>query len=108
MKTNHIQLIGYVGSDLSPSRTSNGNKRINIRVATHYPVKNNQGETNWQTAWHDVIAWDHTADYAGRSFVKGSKILVEGSIQYRSYPDKSGHIRYITQIKADSLMNLDR
>lgn len=108
MKTNRVQLIGYVGSDLSAATTSKGNKRVNMRVATHHPVKGDQGDTTWLTVWHDVVAWDSTAEYGGRSFVKGSRIMVEGSIEYRSYPDRTGHIRYITQIKAHSLMNLDR
>lgn len=108
MKTNRVQLIGYVGSDLSAVTTPAGNKWVNIRVATHHPVKGDQDDTTWLTVWHDVVAWDSTAEYADRSFVKGSKIMVDGSIQYRTYPDKQGHIRYITQIKAHSLMNLDR
>lgn len=108
MKTNHVQLIGYVGTDLSATTTHKGNKRVAIRMATHHPAKGEKGEKIWLTIWHDVVAWDSTAEFAERSFVKGSKIMVDGSIEYRTYPDKQGHTRYITQIKAQSLMNLDR
>lgn len=108
MKTNRVQLIGYVGSDLSATTTAKGTVRVQIRLATHSPVKDAAGKTHWSTLWHDVVAWDGTAEYARRSFVKGSKIMVDGSIQYRTYQDKAGHLRYITQIRAQNLMNLDR
>ena len=108
MKTNQVLLIGYVGADPEVKSTEKGNRRASIRMATHAPMKNEKGEKIWNTVWHDIVAWDDTADYAGRSFVKGSKIMVEGFIQYRVFPDRTGHTRYYTQIKAISLMNLDR
>ena len=108
MKNNHVQLIGYVGKDLVILSLPDGRKRIGLRVATHYFTNNPTGTKVYHTDWHDVVAWDGTAEYAERSFVKGSKIMVDGSIEYRTYPDKAGHIRYFTQIKAHSLMNLDR
>lgn len=108
MKANHVTLIGYVGRDLASTTAVNGAKRVAIRMATHYAVKDAGGQKMYHTVWHDVVAWDHTAEYAERSFVKGSKIMVDGSITYRTYEDKTGHIRYLTQITAHSLMNLDR
>ena len=108
MKANRVQLIGYVGKDLATTVTRKGSKRVCIRMATHYKQKNATGEPLYHTVWHDVVAWDQKAEHAERNFIKGSKILVEGVIDYRTYPDKSGHTRYITEIRADSLMNLDR
>ena len=108
MNANRVLLIGYVGKDLASTKLETGNTRVAIRVATHHSHKNQNGEKIDHTVWHDIVAWDSTAEYAERSFVKGSKIMVDGSIEYRTFPDKSGHIRYITQIKAHSLMNLDR
>lgn len=108
MKGNRVLLIGYVGQDLAAQNLENGVKRVGIRMATHYDQKNEQGEKVHHTVWHNIVAWDRTADYAERSFVKGSKILVEGCIEYRTFPDTSGHLRYWTQIKAQSLVNLDR
>lgn len=77
-------------------------------MATHYSTKDDKGEKVDHTVWHDVIVWGEKADYAERTFVKGSKILVDGSIAYRTYPDESGHIRYVTEIMAHTLTNLDR
>lgn len=108
MQNNKVTLIGYVGNDLISSKLENGSKRVAIRMATHQSNKNVLGEKVYYTVWHDVVAWNNTAEYAERNFVKGSKLMVDGSIVYRTFPDKSGHIRYYTQIKAHSLMNLDR
>lgn len=108
MKGNRVLLIGYVGQELVTLKLRNGCTRVAIRMATHYSHKNQEGERIDHTVWHDVVAWNGTAQYAERSFVKGSKIMVDGSIEYKTYPDSTGHTRYITQIKAHSLMNLDR
>ena len=108
MKQNSVQLIGYVGKDPAIKVLGSGTKRASIKVATHYPVKDEGPEKKYVTTWHYVIAWGPHAEYAERSFVKGSHILVDGSIVYRSYPDTTGHTRYITEIKADTLINLDR
>ncbi len=108
MKTNHVTLIGYVGNHLVASKLENGTKRVGIRMATHYAEKKANGEKIYHTVWHDIVAWDSRADFAESNLVKGSKIIVDGSIEYSTFPDKSGHTRYYTQIKAHSLMNLDR
>jgi single-strand DNA-binding protein len=108
MRNNNIQLIVYIGKHLTMQIIPNGNKKVLIRGATHSTHKNGQGEKVYNTQWHDVIAWGGVAEFADKNFVKGSKVIVDGSIEYKTYPDKTGHIRYITQIKAHSLMNLDR
>ena len=108
MKNNRVTFISYVGKDMVTQLLPKGNKRIGLRVATHYSTKNDRGEKVFHTVWHDVTAWDGIAEFAEKTFVKGSRIMVDGSIEYRTYPDRTGHIRYFTQIKAHSLMNLDR
>lgn len=109
MKSNYVLLIGYVGLDIVMKTAGNGSKRVSLRVATHNGSRcNEKGEFVDETTWHDVVAWDKTAEYAERSFVRGSKLLVEGQIIYRMYADIHGHLRYVTQIKAYSLQNLDR
>src|ERR1041385_6086658 len=107
MQKNLVRLIGYIGQHLSATTIPTGKRRVHLRVATHqYKLRN--GNKEYHTVWHDVIAWGNIAEYAERSFVKGSKVMVEGSIEYLTYPDHTGHIRYVTQIFAQSLLNLDR
>jgi single-strand DNA-binding protein len=108
MNTNKVTLIGYVGKHLLSSTKQDGTIRVSLRVATNGYRITRSGEKLVYTHWHDVVAWNKTAEYAARNFVKGSKIMVEGSISYQTYPDHTGHIRYITIITAKSLMNLDR
>lgn len=108
MRTNNVQLIGFVGQHLAERTIPSGNKKVMLRVATHQAWKDKEGKLNVVSSWHNVVAWDGLAQYAERSFVKGSRILVEGMIVYRTYPDLLGHTRYVTEIRATALQNLDR
>ena len=108
MKNNRVLLIGYVGEQPATLKMENGTKRVGIRMATHYRHKDDKGGEINHTVWHNVVAWDKTAEYAERSFVKGSKIMVDGCIDYRKFTGRNGIIIYRTHIRAQSLMNLDR
>lgn len=109
MKTqNRVQLIGYVGKDPIIKTTNMGSKLAKISLATDSFFKNEQGKEVKVTTWHDVLAWAKNAEEAENNFVKGSHIMVEGQIVYRTYSDHTGHTRYVTEIKALTLMNLDR
>jgi single-strand DNA-binding protein len=109
MKThNRAQLIGYVGKDPVITTTMKGSKLAKINLATDFFFKNEQGKEVKITTWHDVVAWAKNAEEAENNFVKGSHIMVEGQIVYRTYKDHVGHTRYVTEIKAQTLMNLDR
>ena len=105
---NMVLLIGYVGQDVRVQKNTDGTKKVVLRIATHEPDANKAGTQQWLTTWHDVVAWDEIASLAERSFVKGSRIRVNGRICYHTYPDKTGHIRYVTEIKAEYIQNLDR
>lgn len=107
---NSVQLIGYVGADPAIKKFQNGNKCARMRIATHSPIKKKteEEEQKYSTSWHTVIAWDECAAFVERNFLKGSHILVYGYLVYRSYENKSGVKVSITEIKATSLINLDR
>jgi single-strand DNA-binding protein len=109
MQQNSVQLVGYVGVDPLISISTNGTKKARIRVATHHLMKKNDGDKKeYGTTWHDIVAWDETAAYAERSFVKRSHILIYGKLLYRTYTDKKGEVRSVAEIRASSLVNLDR
>lgn len=107
---NLIQLIGYVGSEPTGKKFENGNQVIRMRVATHEPKhkKNEEAPVEFSTCWHTIVAWGEMAGYALNNFIKGSRIMIDGKLVYRTYPDKTGHTRYVTEIVAHSLINLDR
>jgi len=108
MRNNVVQLFGYVGDSPKIFISKNGLKRAVIRVATHDQIKYGVDKLVYGTTWHEVVAWDKTADLAERSFVKGSHIMVWGSMAYRKYVDKSGVPREVAEVKANYLNNLDR
>jgi single-strand DNA-binding protein len=108
MKTqNKVQLIGYVGKDPIISKTQKG-KVARMSLATDSFFKNQNGKNVKITTWHEVIAWEKKAEEVENNFIKGSHMLVEGEIVYRTYLDLTGHTRYVTEITALTLMNLDR
>ena len=108
MRNNVVQLTGWVGDSPKIFISKDGLKRAIIRVATHSQIKYGVDKPVYGTTWHDVVAWDKAADLAERSFVKGSHIMVWGSLGYRKYVDKLGVLREVAEIKSNSLNNLDR
>lgn len=106
ISTNFVQLIGYIGSPLR--KVGNKSPKIILNVATHHCRSRDEHNATFITTWHEVIARKKTGEFAENNFVKGSRILVQGRIVYRTYLDHAGHTRYITQIEAVSLQNLDR
>ncbi len=107
---NSVQLIGYVGSDPSIRNFQNGNKLARMRVATNSPVKKKTDveQQQYVTDWHTVVAWAECAAFAERNFLKGSHILVDGYLIYRSYENNKGVKVNVTEIIAKTLINLDR
>jgi len=107
---NLIQLIGYVGAEPSCKKFNNGNQLARIRVATHEPKakKENEEKTQYNTCWHTIVAWGEQASYAINNFIKGSRIMIDGKLIYRTYADRHGNTKYLTEIVAHSLINLDR
>jgi single-strand DNA-binding protein len=109
MKTqNKVQLIGYIGQDPKVITTAAGSTLVRIRIATDEFYKDASGNSRKLTTWHEIKVWDQLAAVVSGNFIKGSHILVEGKINYRTYEDKTGHLRFVTEIKASNLLNLDR
>ncbi len=109
MQTNSVRLIGYVGVPPKIKVLPSGTKVGLLKVATHYRKYNpDEKDPEYLTDWHYVIGWDEQASYMEKSFVTGSKVLVEGRISYRGYTNKAGVWIKLTDIQAESIMNLDR
>ncbi|MDH7459794.1 single-stranded DNA-binding protein [Chitinophagaceae bacterium 26-R-25] len=100
MTTNRVTLVGYVGTHLATQKLNNGSIRVVLRIATH--------EQDTGTTWHKVAAFNATAAFAARNFVKGSHIMVEGHLTYLPYADATGRSHYTTVVHANYLVNLDR
>jgi len=99
---NQVQLIGRLGADPEVNEFSSG-KKAHMRIATSETYKNKSGEKVTDTQWHNVVAWNKSADYAQNYLSKGTEIMVVGKLVNRSYEDKNGITRYITEVVADQM-----
>jgi single-strand DNA-binding protein len=98
---NKVILVGNLGADPDVKYTASGKCVAEIRVATSF--KSGENET---TEWHRVIAWDTLGENAGKYLSKGKSVYVEGRIQTRSYDDKDGNKRYVTEVVAERMQFL--
>ena len=103
---NKVQLIGHVGQD-PEIKTFEGEKKLaSLSIATKEVYKNEKGEKVEETQWHRITAWGKTADIIEKHVVKGKDIAVDGKLRHRSYDDKNGDKKYVTEIIVSELMLL--
>lgn len=95
---NRVQLIGHVGQDPEVKTLEGGRKLANITVATNDRYTNDKGEKVEQTEWHRLVAWGKTAELIEKYVTKGKEVAIEGKLTHRSYDDKNGEKRFITEV----------
>jgi single-strand DNA-binding protein len=97
---NKVILVGNLGRDPEVRNTQDGNKIVNLALATSETWNDKgSGERKEKTEWHRVVIFnDRVADVAERYLKKGAKIYVEGSLQTRKWTDQGGQERYTTEI----------
>lgn len=105
---NRVQLIGNVGNDPEIKTLENGSKLANLNIATTERYKNDKGEKVEQTEWHRVTAWGKVAEIIEKYVEKGKEIGVEGKLIHRSYDDKNGEKRYITEVVVSEILLLSK
>ena len=104
---NKVQLIGHLGMDPEVKDFKTG-KMLRVRIATDASYKDKQGKKVDDTHWHTLIAWDKTAELGAKLFKKGKQVAVEGTLVNRSYDDKDGVKRTVTEIKLDQFLLLGK
>jgi len=77
-------------------------------VATNETYRNAKGEKVVETQWHNLIAWGKVADIAEKYLQKGTEVAIEGKLINRSYNDKQGNKRYITEVQVNELLLLGK
>ncbi len=105
---NKVQLIGNLGKDPEIINLENGKKIAKFSLATNDSYKNAQGERVTQTHWHNLIAWNKTAEIVEKYITKGKEIAVEGKLTNRSWEDKDGIKRYTTEVMVNELLMLSK
>ncbi|MFA5819963.1 MAG: single-stranded DNA-binding protein [Bacteroidales bacterium] len=103
---NRVTLIGNLGQDPETKTTETGKKVTHFTLATDDGYKNSDGQKVNETTWHNIIAWNGLADIAGKYLKKGRQVAVEGRIVYRTYEDKKGATKNITEIVLNDLILL--
>ena len=103
---NKVQLIGNLGNDPEIITLDSGKKLAKFSIATNETYKNSQGEKVTETQWHNLIAWNKTAEIIEKYLEKGKEIAIEGKLTSRSYDDKDGNKKYITEIVVNELLML--
>jgi single-strand DNA-binding protein len=105
---NHVQLIGHVGKDPEIKTFESGKKLASFSLATNESYYNDKGDKVEQTDWHNLIAWGKTADIIEKLVVKGKELLVQGKLTTRSYDDKEGNKRYVTEVVVSEILLLNK
>ncbi len=105
---NKVQLIGNVGQEPEVKTLGEGKKVANITLATNDYYINDKGDKVEQTEWHRVTAWGKVAEIIEKYVTKGKEIAIEGKLTYRSYDDKEGNKRYITEVVANDILLLGK
>jgi single-strand DNA-binding protein len=105
---NKVQLIGHVGQEPEVKTFDGGKKVANITIATNDYYINDKGDKIEQTEWHKVTAWGKVAEIIEKYVTKGKEIAIDGKLTYRSYDDKEGIKRYITEIVANEILLLGK
>lgn len=103
---NRVQLIGNLGGKPEIKKTENGKKLAKFNLATSENFRNSKGETIKETQWHRVVAWGKTADVAEKYLDKGKAVAIEGKLVSRSYNDKDGNKKYISEVQVNEMLLL--
>jgi single-strand DNA-binding protein len=106
---NKVQLIGRLGKD-PEIRTFEGNNKIaNFTLATNERYKDKTGNMIDVTDWHNVVVrFTKQAEIAEKYLKKGMLVYIEGKLKNRSWDDKDGNKKYITEVVVDSFNMLEK
>lgn len=105
---NQVQLIGRLGANPEMKELSTGSQVARMNLATSETYTNKSGEKVTDTQWHNLVAWNGNAKYASSYLTKGSEVMVQGKLVNRSYEDKNGVTRYITEVVVDQVLILQK
>jgi len=108
MSVNKVVLVGNAGKDPVVRYFDKGVAKATFPLATSETYTNAQGETITSTEWHNIVLWRSLAEVAEKTVRKGTQVYIVGKIKTRSYVDKDGNNKYITEILADIMMVLEK
>jgi single-strand DNA-binding protein len=101
---NSVRLIGNLGGNPEIKELAQGKKLAKFSLATTENYKDADGNKVSETQWHNIIAWGRQADFAQKYLEKGNQIAIEGKLLTRTYVDREGVKKYLTEISANEIL----
>jgi single-strand DNA-binding protein len=101
-----VRLVGNLGMDPEVKSFENDRKLAKIAIATNETYKNDKGEKVTDTQWHNLVLWGAQAKLAEQILRKGDEIAVEGKLASRSYVDKDGNKRHVTEVVVNEFLKI--
>jgi single-strand DNA-binding protein len=106
MSLNKAQLIGNLTRDPEVRQTPNGTTVATFSIATNFTWKDQSGQKQEKSEFHNIVAWGKLAEICGQYLNKGKKVYIEGRIQTRDWEGDDGVKRYKTEITAENMIML--
>ena len=103
---NKVILVGNLGKDPEVRFTPSGRAVAKFPIATTESWMDQENSRQERTEWHNIVVWGKQAESCGQYLAKGRQVFIEGGIRSRSYDDKEGNKRYITEIIAQRVQFL--
>ena len=111
MKTsmqNSVRLTGFLGNDPEIVKFGDNKSLARVSLATSDYYKNKNGDWITETQWHNLVMWGKQAEIAERQLMKGQEISIEGKLVNRSYEDKNGVLRYVSEVVVNRMAAFPR
>ncbi|MBW2038631.1 MAG: single-stranded DNA-binding protein [Deltaproteobacteria bacterium] len=103
---NKVILVGNLGADPEVRYSSTGTAVTSFRIATSENWTNKEGERETRTEWHRVVAFGKLGEICAEYLSKGRQVYVEGRLRSRSWEDKEGNKRWVTEVAATNMVML--
>ena len=100
---NRVFLLGTVGRDPEVRQTPSGACVAEFSLATSEKYKDNKGQQQEKTTWHNIVAWKGSAEIAKNYVKKGINLFIEGKIDVQSWDGNDGQKKYKTNIIVSSM-----
>lgn len=100
---NNIILIGNVGKEPEFVNTTTGNSMLRFSLATNEYWKDQDGNRQTRTEWHNIVVFGKQAEYMRKAVSKGDLLAVSGRLRYNKWVDKNEQKRVTAQIYLDSV-----
>ena len=105
---NKVQLIGNLGQTPEIKNLDNGRKFVKVSLVTNERYRSSNGDYVNDAQWHNLVAWGKTAEIFAQYCEKGKEVGIEGRLVSRTYNDKEGIKRFITEVVVSDVLLLGR